>query len=169
MTIIETERLRLRTLSHDDAEFILRLLNDPSFIRNIGDRRVRTTEDARAYISAGPAASYERHGFGLWLVETKGEGAPVGICGLVRREALEDVDLGYALLPEHRGKGYAFESASAVTEYAVSRLGLARVAAVTDPYNQSSIRVLERIGFRYVKLVRLSEGAQEVKLFAYDA
>lgn len=168
MTVLETERLRLRELSQDDAEFMLRLLNEPSFIQNIGDRGVRELEGARAYILGGPVASYERHGFGLWLVEEKGSGAPVGICGLLKRDALEDVDIGYALVPEHWSKGYASESAAAVVAYAREKLGLRRVAAITDADNQRSCGLLERLGFRHEGMIRLSDDAEELKLFAAD-
>ncbi len=168
MVVLETERLRLRRLSPDDAEFMLRLLNEPSFIENIGDRGVRTADDARAYILNGPVASYERFGFGLWLVELKESGAAAGICGLVKRDALGDADLGYALLPEFWSSGYASEAASAVLAYAGAKLRLRRLAAITDADNRNSIRLLERLGFRYVKMVRLSEEGPELKLFAAD-
>ena len=168
MFILETDRLRLRRLSVDDAEFILRLLNEPSFIQNIGDRGVRTIDDARAYILKGPIASYEKFGFGLWLIEEKGTGAPVGICGLLKRDVLEDVDIGYALLPEFWSQGYALESASAVVSYAGEKLGLKRVAAVTNSDNKSSIRLLEKMGFQYERMVRLSADAPEIKLFAAE-
>ncbi len=164
--VLETDRLQLRMLSLDDAEFILRLLNEPSFIQNIGDRGVRTIDDACAYILKGPIASYEKFGFGLWIVETKSAGLPVGICGLLKRDVLEDVDIGYALLPEFWSQGYAFESASAVMAYAREKLGSKRVLAVVSPDNQSSIRLLKKMGFRYEKMVRLAEDAPEIKLFA---
>jgi ribosomal-protein-alanine N-acetyltransferase len=167
--VLETDRLRLRRLSPGDAEFVLRLLNEPSFIQNIGDRGVRNADDARAYILNGPVASYEKHGFGLWLVETKGACEPVGICGLLRRDALEDVDLGYALVPEHWSKGYALESASAVMAYAREKLGLGRIVAIVDAGNQGSIRLLEKIGFEYDRVIRLSDDSPEVKLFASEA
>jgi RimJ/RimL family protein N-acetyltransferase len=163
--ILETDRLQLRMLTIDDAEFILRLLNEPSFIQNIGDRGVRTIDEARAYILKGPIASYEKFGFGLWLVETRSATAPIGICGLLKRDVLDDVDIGYALLPEFWSQGYALESASAVMAYASDQLGLKRVVAVTNPDNQSSIRLLEKMGFQYERLVRLSDGAPEIKLF----
>jgi RimJ/RimL family protein N-acetyltransferase len=165
MFILETERLRLRRLSVDDAEFILRLLNEPSFIQNIGDRGVRSIDDARAYILKGPIASYEKFDFGLWIVETKSAGLPVGICGLLKRDVLEDVDIGYALLPEFWSQGYAFESASAVTSYAREKLGAKRVLAVVNADNQRSIRLLEKMGFQYERMVRLAEDAPEIKLF----
>ncbi len=166
--VLETERLRLRRLLVDDAEFILRLLNEPSFIQNIGDRGVRTIDDARAYILKGPIASYEKFGFGLWLVETKSAGLPVGICGLLKRDVLEDVDIGYALLPEFWSQGYALESASAVMSYASEKLGLKRVVAVTNADNQGSIRLLEKMGFQYERMIRLAEDAPEIKLFAAE-
>jgi len=166
--IIETDRLQLRQLSVDDAEFILRLLNEPSFIQNIGDRGVRTVDDARGYIVKGPITSYERFGFGLWMIETKSPLAPIGICGLLKREVLDDVDIGYALLPEFWSHGYALESASAVVSYAREKLGLKRVVAVTNSNNQSSIRLLEKMGFKYERMVQLSEGAAEIQLLATE-
>lgn len=165
MTVIETERLRLRRLAVDDAEFILRLLNEASFIKNIGDKGVRTIEAAASYILKGPVASYEKFGFGSYLVETKEAGVPIGMCGLLKRDALEDADIGYAFLPEFWSQGYAIESASAVMTYARDVLGLRRVLAVTNVDNQSSIRLLEKIGFRYQKMVRLSDKEPEIKLF----
>jgi RimJ/RimL family protein N-acetyltransferase len=168
MFILETDRLRLRRLSVDDAEFILRLLNEPSFIQNIGDRGVRSIEDARAYILKGPVTSYQKFGFGLWLVEERETGVPVGICGLLKRDVLEDVDIGYALLPEFWSRGYALESASAVMSYTRKQLGSNRVLAVVNADNQSSIRLLEKMGFQYERMVRLSDGAPEIKLFARD-
>jgi RimJ/RimL family protein N-acetyltransferase len=166
--VLETERLQLRRLSVDDAEFILRLLNEPSFIENIGDRGVRTNDDARAYILKGPIASYEKFGFGLWMVEIKSSGLPIGICGLLKRDVLDDIDIGYALLPEFWSQGYALESASAVMGYAKERLGSKRVLAVVNPDNQSSIRLLEKMGFHFERMVRLSEDAPEIKLFAAE-
>jgi RimJ/RimL family protein N-acetyltransferase len=164
--ILETERLQLRLLSFADAPFVLRLLNEPSFIQNIGDRGVRNLEDGRAYILNGPIASYEKFGFGLWLIETRSDRVSIGICGLLKRDVLEDVDIGYALLPEFCSQGFALESASAVMTYAWEKLGLKRVVAVTNPNNQSSIRLLEKLGFQYERLVSLAEDAPEIKLFA---
>ena len=167
--ILETDRLRLRQLLLDDAEFILRLLNEPSFIQNIGDRGVRNLDDAQAYITKGPAASYERFGFGLWMVETRNDQTPIGICGLLKRDVLPDVDIGYALLTEFWSQGYALEAATAVVSYARETLGLKRVAAVTNSDNTSSIRLLEKMGFQYERMVRLSVDAPEIKLFAVEA
>ncbi|MEW6733358.1 MAG: GNAT family N-acetyltransferase [Acidobacteriota bacterium] len=168
MVVLETDRLRLRRLSVNDAAFILRLLNEPSFIENIGDKGVRTIDDARLYILNGPIASYEKFGFGLYLVEMLESNTPMGMCGLLKRDVLEDVDIGYALVPEFWSKGYALESALAVISLASKTLGLKRVLAITSPNNQSSIRVLEKIGFQFERMVKLSDEADEIKLFAYD-
>lgn len=168
MSLLETERLTLRKLSPDDAEFILELLNEPSFIKNIGDKGVRTSLDAVRYIQNGPVASYERFGFGLYLVELKDSGIPIGICGLLKRETLQDVDVGFAFLPKFWSKGYAFESASAVMKYGRTVLGIGRIVAITAPENDGSIKVLEKIGLKLERRIRLSEGESEVKLFVSD-
>jgi RimJ/RimL family protein N-acetyltransferase len=168
LTILKTERLILRQLTTEDAEFIFELLNDPSFIRNIGDRNIRTIDDASAYIVKGPVASYAKNGFGLWLVILKETTEAIGMCGLIRRENLEDVDIGYALLPKFWSKGYAVEAARATRDYAKDVVGLKRIVAIVDPANQGSIRVLEKIGLQYEKMVRLSADDIDLKLFAID-
>jgi [ribosomal protein S5]-alanine N-acetyltransferase len=166
--LLETERLILRRLDEGDAAFILELLNGEAFQRNIGDKGVRTVEDAVRYILEGPVESYARHGFGLWLVELKETGTPAGICGLVKRDALPDADIGYAFLPRFWSRGYAYESAAAVLAYASHALGLRRVLAITNPDNPGSIKVLEKIGLKFERLVRLSDDAPEIMLFASD-
>ena len=168
MKILETERLILRQFSTDDADFILRLLNEPSFIQNIGDRGVRTLDDARSYILRVPIASYDKNGFGLNLVTLRETGSSIGMCGLIKRDELEDVDIGYAFLPEYWSRGYAVEAATAVKEYARTVIGLKRLVAITDPENQASIRVLEKIGMRFERMIRLSEDDIELKLLAAD-
>ena len=166
--LIETARLRLRHLTADDADFIVELLNEPAFIRNIGDRGVRTAEDARGYIAKGPVASYERHGFGLYAVELKETGAPIGICGLLKRDTLEDVDIGFAFLSRYWSKGYAVEAAAAALDHGRDRVGLPRVVAITVPQNEPSIRVLEKIGLRFERMVKVADDEPELKLFAVD-
>lgn len=166
--VLETERLLLRPLTEQDAEFILELLNDPSFIRNIGDRKVRTIEGAKVYIKNGPAASYVKHGFGLCLVELKETCESIGICGLIKRDTLHDVDIGYAFLPRYWSKGYAIESAQAVKDFARDVIGLKRLVAITDPQNTGSIRVLEKLGMTFEKMVKLAEDDIDLKLFAVD-
>jgi ribosomal-protein-alanine N-acetyltransferase len=165
LTVIETERLVLRRLAIDDAEFIVELLNQPSFLRYIGDKEVRNNADAVRYIQAGPLASYERFGFGLYLVELKETGVPIGICGLLKRDSLPDVDVGFAFLPSYWSQGYAFEAAAAVMTYGRDVLGLRRIVAITSPDNEGSIRLLEKLGLRFERLIKLSADQSEVRLF----
>jgi RimJ/RimL family protein N-acetyltransferase len=166
MNIIETDRLTLRQLSTDDADFILDLLNQPSFIQFIGDRGVRTLEDARQYILKGAVASYERDGFGLYLTLIKESDIPIGICGLVKRETLEDVDVGFAFLPQYWSRGYACESAYAVLAYARDILKIKRIAGITTVDNHGSIHVLEKLGLKFEKMIKLTGDDAELKLFA---
>jgi len=167
--VIETPRLVLHRLTTDDADFILELLNEPSFLRFIGDKGVRTREDACRYILTGPMASYDRFGFGLYRVERTDSGDPIGMCGLLKRESLEDVDVGFAFLPRFWSRGFAFESASAVLAHGRQTWGLKRILAITSPDNEASIRLLAKLGFRFERMARLSEEAPEVKVFAVDA
>ena len=163
--ILETPRLVLREFTHEDDAFVLRLLNEHSWLRFIGDRGVRTLPDARRYLDDGPRRSYARNGFGLWCVVPKGGDAPVGMCGLIRRDTLPDVDVGFAFLPEAWGRGYARESAAAVLDHARDVLGLRRVLAITDPENAASIRVLERVGMRREGTVRMPAESIDLLLF----
>jgi RimJ/RimL family protein N-acetyltransferase len=164
--ILRTPRLQLRELAPRDAPFILVLLNEPSFIQNIGDRGVRSLEDAHAYLINGPIASYMRHGFGLYLVELVGREEPIGICGILQREALPDPDIGFAFLPAYWGQGFAFEAAAAVRSYARRELGVGRLLAITSPRNDASIRLLEKLGFRFEGMTRLGNDETELKVFA---
>ena len=168
MKILETNRLNLRRICMDDAEFMLQLLNEPSFLRFIGDKGVRTIDDARNYISQGPMASYDRLGFGLYLTELKGTQIPIGMCGLLKRETLDDVDIGFAFVPGFWKQGYALESAAAVMTYAKEVLGLSRLAAITSPDNEASIKLLLKLGMKFERLTKLSDDAPEVKLFVCD-
>ena len=168
LLVLETVRLQLRRISLDDAAFLLDLLNQPSFLRHIGDKGVRTEADARRYIQDGPGASYERFGFGLYLVQIKDGGEPIGICGLLKREWLEDVDLGFALQPRFWGEGYAFEAASAVLAYAREQLGLRRIVAVTSLDNEPSIQLLAKLAFRFERIARVTEEGPELRLFASE-
>jgi RimJ/RimL family protein N-acetyltransferase len=165
MVILRTERLELRELSLADDAFIMELLNEPGFMRHIGDKGVRSPADAREYIAAGPVASYRRFGFGLYLVSLRGRGEPIGICGLLKRDTLPDADLGFAFLSRHWSKGYAVESARAVLEHGRRRLKLARIVAITAPENHGSIAVLERIGLKFERMVKLAAEPRELKLF----
>jgi RimJ/RimL family protein N-acetyltransferase len=168
LKVLETDRLILRRLSVADAAFILDLVNDPDWLRFIGDKGVRTLDDARNYIQNGPLDMYDRHGFGLWCVELKSDGSPIGICGLIKRETLEDVDVGFAFLPAFRGCGYATESAAAAIAHGRDKFGLKRIVAITSPDNDRSARVLEKAGLRFEKTLRPSEESADVCLFAAD-
>jgi RimJ/RimL family protein N-acetyltransferase len=169
MIVLETDRLVLSHLSPEtDAEFILRLLNEPSFIQYIGDKGVRTLDEARQYIQNGPVRSYEENGFGLNKVELKSSGAPIGISGLVKRDTLPDADIGFAFLPQHWNQGYAIESARAVMEHARDVLGIDRVVAITSQDNEASAKLLEKIGLRFQRLIQLSDNAPQIKLYTPD-
>lgn len=169
MEVARTERLRLRWLDARDAAFVLELVNDPVWIRYIGDRNVRTLRDAERYIEDGPLAMYARLGFGLYLVELRQTFEPVGLCGLIKRDALEDVDLGFAFLPGHRGKGYVLESAAAVMDYARTVAGLSRVVAILSRDNQRSRKLLEKLGFGREREIRLQADGEPPELYAAAA
>jgi ribosomal-protein-alanine N-acetyltransferase len=164
VTVLATQRLTLRHLGWQDAGFIVQLLNEDGFLRYIGDKGVRTLTDAREYIDNGPVDSYRRHGFGLYLTSLH-EGTPLGICGLVKRDSLTDVDVGFAFLSQHWGKGYATESASAVLDYGRSTLRLGRIVAITAPDNHGSMAVLAKIGLKLERRLNLATGGPEVNLF----
>ncbi len=166
MPILETDRLILRELKLDDAAFILGLLNEPSFLQHIGDKGVRTPAGARNYLETGPIDSYRQHGFGLYLVASKSTKAPMGICGLVKRDVLDDPDIGFAFVPEFWSQGYAFESASAVLTYARETLGQERVLAVVSPDNQASIRLLEKLGLSFERMIQMPDEENEILLFS---
>lgn len=168
VNVLETDRLIVRELSVDDAPFMLRLLNEPSFIQNIGDRNVRTLEDAKVYIQNKPMAHYERFGFGLYLVADRTTESSIGVCGLLQRESLAFPDVGYALLPEYWGSGYALEAASAVLSYGRKVLGMSRILAIANADNAPSIRVLQKLGFSFSKMVQMEEDGDEVALFVSD-
>lgn len=165
MIVIETARLALRELSPGDAPFILQLLNDAGFLEFIGDKGVRTLADAREYILKGPMDSYRRFGFGLYLTCLRADGTPLGICGLVKRETLADVDVGFAFLARYWGCGYASESASAVLHHGHAVLGLRRIVAIVAPANHGSMAVLEKIGLRLERRIRLARHGPEVNLY----
>ena len=168
LIVLRTPRLDLRKMSEEDAAFIIELLNDADFVRYIGDKGVRTVEDAHNYLQTGPIASYQRFGFGLYLVELRETGAPVGMCGLLKRDTLEDVDIGFAYLPQYRSRGYAVEAAAAVMRHARANFGLGRVVAITSQNNEGSARVLKKVGFKYERLIRVPHDENELKLFASE-
>lgn len=166
MIVIETERLALHEFTDDDAAFVLRLLNEPSFLLYIGDRGVRTLEDARRYIADGPVAGYARYGYGLLRVTRKSDGTTVGMCGILKRDALPEPDIGFSLLPEYWSQGYALESAGAVMKHARESLRLGRILAITSKDNEPSMRLLGKLGFRFERLIPF--GSEELRLFVSE-
>lgn len=168
MKILETERLALRTIQAEDAPFYLNLLNSPPFIANIGDRGVRTLKAAREAIEQGPAAMQAARGHSIYLVELKASGVAIGMSGLIKRDSLQDVDLGYGFLPPYFGKGYAHEAAVAVVEHARRDIGLRRLVAITSPGNTASNALLEKIGMRYETLLYLSADDPGTRLYSMD-
>jgi len=159
--VLETERLRMREFTFDDVGFIIELLNSPGWLQFIGDRNVHTPEQARGYLENGPMKSYQVNGYGLCLVERKSDTMPVGMCGMLNRDALECPDIGFAFLPAYQANGYALEIAQATVDHARNKLRLSRIAAITVPGNSRSIRLLEKLGFGYVRSFSFP-GSQEV-------
>jgi RimJ/RimL family protein N-acetyltransferase len=166
VTPIETERLVLHPFGDSDAALVLRLLNEPSFLRYIGDRGVHDLESARQYIADGPVAGYARHGHGLMRVVRRADGAEIGMCGVLRRDALPDPDIGFSFFPAYWSQGYALESARAVMEQARRTPGLGRILAITSQDNEPSIRLLGKLGFRFDRLLAL--GGEELRLFVSE-
>jgi [ribosomal protein S5]-alanine N-acetyltransferase len=161
---LQTARLALRLPRADDAGFILELLNDPGWLQNIGDRGVRNAADAARYIDERLLASFRRHGFGLWVMEPLGGGAPLGLCGLVKRDFLDDVDIGFALLPAARGQGLALEAARRVLRFATEELKLTRLLGMALSTNTASLRLLAALGLAFEKV--LDEAGEPVHLYA---
>lgn len=155
MIIVETERLLIRAFTIEDAPFVLGLLNEPAWLQFIGDKKVRNLGDAIEYIRNVPLKSYEDHGYGLWLVELKNSKVPIGMCGLIRREALQYEDIGFAFQAAYNGQGYAFEAASAVLNYAQHQLQLKHLLAIANQDNHRSIRLLEKLGFTFQRLITM--------------
>lgn len=161
----ETSRLRLRYLTLQDAGFILGLMNEPEFVRNIGDRGIRTLEGARHYIQSGNVTGYHKSGLGLYLIELKQDGTPIGVCGLLKRSYLADVDVGFALREAFYGRGYAFEAAQAMMRRGREVLGLERIVAITSPDNHASIKLLRRLGLEFERTVRAPGVHRDTSLF----
>ncbi|WP_295801465.1 GNAT family N-acetyltransferase [uncultured Microbulbifer sp.] len=164
----KTARLAISELTREDGELMLAILNDPDFIHNVADRGVRTVQEAQDYIEKGPVASYRRHNFGMYKVALK-DGTAVGLCGLVKRDFLDDVDIGYAFLPQYRGRGYALEAAQAVMDFARNGLGLKRIVAIVSPANPRSIALLEKLGMRSEGCVTVPDDNKEVALLAWQS
>lgn len=165
MNIISTSRLHVTQLSEElHASFILQLVNSPGWLRYIGDRNIHSLQDAGQYISNGPIASYATHGYGLWLVKRIEDDAPIGICGLIKRDYLPHPDLGYALLPQYEGQGYAMEAAAAVMQYAKEVLSMPIIAAITTDDNVPSLRLLFKLGFDFIGMISPPQQDEELML-----
>lgn len=163
--VLETARLALREFDEQDTAFIIKLVNSPGWLQYIGNKHIHTEAAALQYIINGPQKSYAANGFGLYLAETRAGNEPIGMCGLIRREGLQHVDIGFALLPEHTGKGYALEMARATLLFANNNLGIKKLAAITTYDNQNSIRLLGKLGFQFVTTTRLHPGEDLLLLF----
>lgn len=167
-SIFETERLRLREFTLEDTTFIIELLNTAGWLQFIGDRNVRTEEQATKYLEDGPLKSYRENGFGLSLVELKETTEPIGMCGLLKRNYLEKADIGFAFLPAFSGQGYAFEIASALLVYAKEKLNIPAVMAITVPTNDKSIKLLEKIGLSFNKVINAPPTNEALHLYSQN-
>ena len=165
MTLLETERLVLREIITDDAEFMYQLMNDASWLRFIGDRNIKSIEVAEKYIANKLMPSYEKFGFGFYLTSLKENDAPIGVCGLIKRPSLEHVDVGFAFMPEFRNKGYGYESSVAILDYAKDELGIDYIVAITDLDNIASIKLLEKLGLKFEKIMQLDGEKKQCRLF----
>ncbi len=163
--IVETERLKLREFTLEDTAFIVELVNSPGWITYIGDRNIKTVEQAKAYLENGPIKSYKENGFGLWLVETKDNKKPIGMCGLLRRDYLDHPDIGFAFLPEYIGKGFALEAAAVTLSLAKDQLKISSICAITMPTNNASIKLLEKIGMKFMKSIYPTASDEELLLY----
>jgi RimJ/RimL family protein N-acetyltransferase len=164
--IIETERLLLREFTLNDTTFIIELVNSPSWIENIGDRDIKTAEQAKTYLQNGPLKSYAVNGFGLSMVELKNDKTPIGMCGIIKRDNLENPDIGFAFLPQFMGNGYAYEMVSATISFAKNNLQLPVICAITIPSNKRSIKLLEKTGLQFIKMICLPNDNEELMLFS---
>ncbi|KQQ33590.1 GCN5 family acetyltransferase [Duganella sp. Leaf126] len=168
MIILDTARLRLRTITTDDAQFYHDLVNDPTWLEFIGDKGIRSIAQARTAITEGPMAMQHRHGFSLYVMERKADGRALGMCGLIRRDFLPDADIGYAIRPEHFGRGYTLEAARAVLELARGPLGMTRVLGLTAPGNVKSISLLHKLGMHFEGVQVLPPGERVTNVYAVD-
>lgn len=165
---LETPRLSLRRFEPADAAFVVSLLTSPDWLRFIGDRGVRTETDALVYIERLTSMGYAKNGFGLYHVSRRSDGTPVGMCGMLRRDTTPDVEIGFAFLSEHAGQGYATEASGAVLGEAREQHGLRRIGAVVMPENHASIRVLEKLGLRFERLIVTDPARDPLQYFARE-
>lgn len=163
--LIETERLYLRKFTLDDAPFILELLNTPTWLQFIGDRNVHSIEDAENYLKNGSLKSYQENGFGFYAVIEKTSSKTIGMCGLIKRDSLPDIDIGFAFLPHLISKGFGYEAASATLNYALNTLQIKRIIAIVNPDNEKSIGLIKKIGLHFEKMIKFGDEEKELMLF----
>lgn len=168
MKILETKRLELQEIALGDAPFLFQLLNTPTWLQFIGDRGIKTMKDAENYAQNNMIASYQKNGFGLYLVKLKENKVSIGLCGLIKRPTLENVDIGFALMPEYEGKGYAYEAAAATMEYAQNKLSLTKIVAITVRENERSLKLLHKLGLRFEKIVKWPDSGEELMLLSWE-
>lgn len=166
MTILSTDRLLISEITLDDAAFILKLMNDKDWIKNIGDRGIRTIEDAEEYIRTRFLKTYTESDLGFYGLVLKNSRQIIGVAGLIDRDGIDHVDIGYGILPEYRGKGYAFEATKAVYDYGYNELKLKKIVAIVNPENPSSINLLSKLGLEFEKMVRLPDEEIDIMLFS---
>ncbi|WP_423051728.1 GNAT family N-acetyltransferase [Undibacterium sp. SXout7W] len=155
----------MRCINIKDAGFYLKMVNEPSWIKNIGDRGIHDVQQAEAALLNGPIASQHKNGFSLYIVERKEDSVAMGICGLIKRDYLETADIGYAFLPEYWGRGYALEAAQSVLHYAREELGMTSIAAMTFPDNLSSQHLLRKLGFSLIDVLTLEGDQKKTHLY----
>ncbi len=165
---LQTERLTLRWVAPGDEALLLAVWNDPAFIRNVGDRGIRTIEQTSEALANGPLKLYEKHGYGPYRVALADSDEPIGICGLFKRENLDDPDIGFGLLPDYCGKGLAYEAAAAVFDHARNGLGLKRIVAIVSPGNAPSIGLIEKLGLRFENMLLMPGDDKEICVYAID-
>ncbi|MEA3285961.1 MAG: GNAT family N-acetyltransferase [Candidatus Marinimicrobia bacterium] len=166
MFILNTSRLKLRQIHLSDADFMLELLSSPSWKEYIGDRKVNSIAEAEAYILSKVIPSYEKFGFGFYMIITRADQTRIGICGLIRRAGLEDADIGFALLPAFEGRGFALEAAQAMLDYGIKVHALERIVAITVNHNRRSITLLEKLGMNYEKMIKLPDDNEPLMLYS---
>lgn len=164
--IIDTKRLYLRELTLGDSEFVYKLVNTPKWIKFIGDRKINSIKDSEKYLTKGPLKSYTQNGFGMWLIVLKHSLIPIGICGILKREFINDLDIGFAMLPKYENNGYGYEAANATLTFAKHKLKISRIVGFTLDYNNHSINLLNKLGFKFEKMIRLPNNDENMALFA---
>ena len=166
MIILKTSRLYLSKINKKDASFLYQLMNDPDWILNIGDRQINNLEDAENFIANRFIKSYKENGFGFYILRLIEDDSPIGICGLIKRDGLDHVDIGYALMPEFRGNGYAFEAAKVVYTYGLNHFKLDKIVAIVNSGNKKSEQILEKLGLQFEKMITLPNETKEIQLFS---